>query len=132
MIDAGEFSFVAIAESLSSARACVRGVLQGHNYADKELDVNIVVGEILQNIIRYGFDGGSLQGQFKIRFLLDGSNLQIEITDNAPPSDASHWNNEHRKPEEGGHGLTLVNAIADSVSFDMLEKGNRATLRFAF
>lgn len=131
MIDGGVFSFPAVAESLSAARACVRGVLQGRNYSDKEMDVNIVVGEILQNIIRYGFAGGDAAGQFSMQFWIDGDRLVIEITDNAPPSDSTTWNNAHRKPEEGGHGLVLVEAIAESVTFDMLENGNRATLCFA-
>ena len=131
MHDAGEFSFPAIAESLSAARACVRGVLQGHQRADQELDVNIAVGEILQNIIRYGFDGGNQEGSFKMRFLIADNGLEIIITDNAPPSDSAAWSNSHRKAEEGGHGLTLVHEITQSVAFEMLEDGNRATLRFA-
>ena len=131
MIDAGEFRFVPMAESLSAARACVRGVLNSHGYADKEMDVNIVIGEILQNIIRYGFDGGDVSGEFKMQFYLLDNAFDVIITDNAPPSDSANWNNAHRKPEEGGHGLTLVNAIAQSVNFEMLEAGNRATIRFA-
>ena len=131
MHDAGEFSFPAIAESLSAARACVRGVLQGHQRADKELDVNIAVGEILQNIVRYGFDGGNQAGSFKMHFLIADHGLEITITDDAPPSDSATWSNAHRKAEEGGHGLTLVHELTDSVAFEMLEGGNRATLRFA-
>ena len=131
MIDAGEFSFASVAESLSAARACVRGVLNSHGYADKEMDVNIVIGEILQNIIRYGYDGGDASGEFKMQFYLLDNAFDVIITDNAPPSDSANWNNAHRKPEEGGHGLTLVNAIAQSVNFEMLEAGNRATIRFA-
>ena len=130
MRDVGEFTFPAIAESLSAARNCVRGVLQGQKKADKELDINIVVGEILQNVVRYGFDGGDEAGEFKLHFFVQDDLLEIAITDNAPPSDASQWSNAHRKPEEGGHGLTLVNAIAKEVHFEMLDNGNRAILRF--
>ena len=132
MRDLGAFTFPAIAESLSAARNCVRGVLQGQQKGDKELDINIVVGEILQNVVRYGFDGGDESGQFTLRFFVQDDLLEIEITDNAPPSDSSQWSNAHRKPEDGGHGLTLVNAIAKDVHFEMLEAGNRATLRFTF
>ena len=131
MRDAGEFSFPAIAESLSAARACVRGVLQSHQRAEYELDVNIAVGEILQNIIRYGFDGGNQEGSFKMRFLIAENVLEVTITDDAPPSDSTTWSNVHRKAEDGGHGLTLVTELAESVVFEMIEDGNRATLRFA-
>ena len=132
MKDAGSFSFTAVPESLSAARNCVRGVLISCQRPDKEMDVNIVVGEILQNVIRYGFQGGSESGRFDMQFHVSGSDFQITITDNAPPSDPSKWDNSHRKPEEGGHGLTLVNAIAEEVRFEMLDNGNKATLRFHF
>lgn len=131
MYDAGEFTFPAVAESLSAARNCVRGVLQMHHKSDKEMDVNIVVGEVLQNVIRYGFEGGNEAGSFKLHFLIDGNSLQVSVTDNAKPSDSANWSNSHRKPEEGGHGLALVHAIAEEVHFEMLENGNRAILRFA-
>ena len=109
----------------------MRGVLQSHQRAEHELDVNIAVGEILQNIIRYGFEGGNQEGSFKMRFLITENALEVTITDDAPPSDSTTWSNAHRKAEDGGHGLTLVTEIVDSVMFEMLENGNRATLRFA-
>lgn len=130
MRDVGQFSFAAVSENLSAARNCVRGVLQGHNWTQKEIDINIAVGEILQNIIRYGFAGGNEAGSFKMHFFLSQTALEISITDDAPPSDATTWSNAHRKPEEGGHGLSLVHAIADTVTFKMLENGNQVLLRF--
>lgn len=132
MKDVGHFTFPAIAESLSAARNCVRGIMQGANRSDKELDVNIVVGEVLQNVVRYGFDGGNPDGQFTIGFLVSETDLEIVITDNAPPSDPQTWTNDHRAPEEGGHGLNLVNAITKEARFEMLDDGNRAVLKFHF
>jgi len=132
MRDAGIFSFIAMPESLSAARSCVRGFLQGCHLADKEMDVNIVVGEILQNVIRYGFDGGSETGHFTMQFFIGERHFEIVVTDTAKPSNPDEWSNEHRAPEEGGHGLTLVNAIAEEVLFEMLDNGNRATIKFAF
>ena len=132
MKDAGDFTFPAIAESLSAARNCVRGVLQGANLSERDLDVNIVVGEVLQNVVRYGFDGGNPDGQFTLGFLIGADELEITITDNATPSDPQTWNNEHRAPEEGGHGLNLVNAITKEARFKMLGDGNRAILLFDF
>ena len=132
MKDAGTFTFPAIPESLSAARNCVRGVLQSYKRSDKELDVNIVVGEVLQNVVRYGFDGGDAKGNFTLGFLMDVEKMEIIITDDAPPSNPETWNNEHRAPEDGGHGLNLVTAIAEKVTFEMLENGNRATICFTF
>lgn len=130
MSDAGRFAFPAVAESLSTARSTVRGVLTAHNYPSRELDINIAVGEILQNVVRYGFQGGDPAGEFVMEFTFEADRLRITITDNAPPSDPESWSADHRKPEEGGHGLTLVTAIASQVTFTMLENGNQAELEF--
>ena len=132
MSDVGRFTFSAMPESLSAARSCVRGVLQSINRPEKELDINIAVGEILQNIVRYGFDGGNPNGEFTLAFMATAKGINITVTDTAPPSNPDVWTNEHRKPEEGGHGLALVYAIAASVEFTMLEQGNRADLEFHF
>ena len=132
MSDVGRFTFPAMPESLSAARSYVRGVLQSLNQADRELDVNIAVGEILQNIVRYGFDGGHPDGEFTIQFIKIDAGLKITINDNASPSNPDEWSNAHRKPEEGGHGLALVHAIASSVEFKMLEQGNCVNLEFRF
>lgn len=132
MSDSGRFTFAALPESLSSARSCVRGVLQSFNQGDKELDVNIAVGEILQNIVRYGFKGGDADGEFTMQFTKIDKGLQITITDTAPPSNPDEWSSDHRKPEEGGHGLALVHAVAAHVEFKMLEQGNCVYLEFHF
>ena len=132
MSDAGRFSFAALPESLSAARSCVRGVLQSIQQADRELDVNIAVGEILQNIVRYGFKGGDANGEFTMQFTKIDEGLHITVIDNASPSNPEEWSNAHRKPEEGGHGLALVHAIAASVEFTMLKNGNRVDLEFHF
>ncbi|MGC6529443.1 MAG: ATP-binding protein [Candidatus Puniceispirillaceae bacterium] len=131
MRDLGYFTFPAVAESLSAARNCVRGVLQSQDHANRELDINIVVGEILQNVVRYGFQGGDDKGIFSLHFFMEDSQLEVVVIDNAPPSNPDGWDNAHRKPEEGGHGLTIVHAIAQSVHFEALENGNKAVLSFA-
>ena len=64
------FFFVAMPESLSAARSCVRGVLQGCNRADKEMDVNIVVGEILQNVIDMALTAAVRQANSQCNFSL--------------------------------------------------------------
>ena len=82
--------------------------------------------------MRYGFNGGHANGQFTLDFSRITQGIKITITDTAPPSNPDVWSNEHRKPEEGGHGLALVHAIAAYVEFTMLEQGNRADLEFHF
>ena len=125
-----QFQFSAMPEQLSAARNCIRGFLVANGWADKELDVNIAAGEIMQNIIRYGFAGGHPDGQFSIEMSIDETMLEMVFVDTAPPSDPSGWSAEHRSAEEGGHGLVMVRAIAETVSFEMLADGNKAALSF--
>lgn len=125
-----QFQFSAMPEQLSAARNCIRGFLVANGWADKELDVNIAAGEIMQNIIRYGFDGGQPDGQFSLEMSVDQNQLDIVFVDTAPPSDPATWSAAHRSAEEGGHGLVMVRAIAEQVSFEMLADGNKASLTF--
>lgn len=130
MDQVASFQFTAIPEQLSAARNCIRGFLTAQGWADKELDVNIAAGEIMQNIIRYGFDGGDAAGLFTVEMEMRGAELHLTFTDTAPPSDPKGWTASHRSAEEGGHGLVMVHAIAHSVEFQMLEAGNQAKLTF--
>lgn len=124
------FGFTAIPEQLSAARNCIRGFLQAQGWAAMEMDVNIAAGEIMQNIIRYGFNGGDSDGRFEIEMAVEGSALTLIFRDTAPPSDPRTWNASHRTAEEGGHGLVMVRAVAETVEFEMLETGNQARLVF--
>ena len=124
------FEFTAIAEQLSAARNCIRGFLTAQGWASMEMDVNIAAGEIMQNIIRYGFNGGDSEGRFQIDMTIDGSELALIFRDTAPPSDPESWSATHRTAEEGGHGLVMVRAVAETVEFRMLEAGNEAKLIF--
>ena len=125
-------SFPSSLESISAARNFIRNFLSIHGCLKNEVDVNIAVGEVLQNIIRYGFDGGSLRGTFTVFLRLGRSQILITVTDTAPPSNAKAWSNTHRSPEEGGHGLSLVYALASHVEFTALENGNQVKLEFLF
>ncbi len=124
------FEFSGKAASLGAARNVVRGFLAANGWANRELDVNIAVGEVLQNIVRYGFDANDIAGSFWIGMSFDDDVLVIKIEDNAPPSDPQSWSAAHREAHEGGHGLNLVRNVASNVEFTPLEAGNRAVLRF--
>ena len=124
------FQFSAVPEQLSAARNCIRGFLTAQGWGSQEMDVNIAAGEVMQNIIRYGFSGGDPSGFFTIEMSVDGDELGLSFTDTAPPSDPKTWSAEHRNAEDGGHGLAMVRAVVDSYEFKMLENGNQAKLVF--
>ena len=129
--DEALFPFPAVAASLASARNVVRGYLAAHNLAHMEMDLLIAVGEVMQNIIRYGFAGGDEKGRFAIGIAALDRHILVTLKDDATPSDPASWSSAERKPEEGGHGLALVHQIAESAHFMALEKGNQAQLLFA-
>ena len=129
-----KIQFAALPESLADCRTILRDGLAQMGCAAKELDVNIAVGEVLQNIIRYAFGDGDVDrsgGSFWVLLEPSGDEILVTIEDDAKPSDPTKWSGDHREAHEGGHGLNLINAVATAVEFEPLENGNRATLRFA-
>lgn len=129
--DQPRFEFAGEPASLGAARNVVRGFLSANGWADREIDVNIVVGEVLQNVVRYGFDANECTGSFWLQLNADGDHLRITVEDNAPPSDPETWSAEHREAHEGGHGLNLMYTLTSSLEFTALEDGNRAEMVFA-
>ena len=128
-----EKNFVGLDTSLRDSREFVSHVLATIDWADREIDLQLAIGEVTQNIIRYGFKGGDDNGVMTINFDYNGQELICEILDNAPPVDPKNWmeNAEKRRPDEGGYGLTIISTIADDYQVTALEKGNRARLVFS-
>lgn len=124
------FTYIPQPESLSQVRQDISVLLQQAGWQDRQMDISLAIGEVLQNIIRYGFAGGSNEGHIQIELSLSNDRLSFVITDNAPPSDPSGWVTTHRPPEDGGLGLNLIDALADEVRYTMLSAGNQAELSF--
>ena len=56
-------TFVALPENLRPARRALRRYMAKAGWGGRDLDIVIAVGEVLQNIIRHGFAGGSARGR---------------------------------------------------------------------
>ena len=125
------FKFAGEPASLGAARNVVRGYLSANGWADKEIDVTIVVGEVLQNVVRYGFDANQCTGSFWVQMESNAAELKITVEDDAPPSDPTTWSAEHREAHEGGHGLNLMHSLTSSIEFTALAQGNRVEMVFA-
>ena len=125
-----QFTYIPQPECLSQVREDVNTCLEAAGWEGRQMDVSLALGEVLQNIIRYGFEGGSNEGAICIDFTATTDELTLVITDNAPPSDPDLWVTTHRPPEEGGMGLNLIKALASDVQFSMREDGNQAELKF--
>ena len=129
-MSAKQFTYIPQPECLSQVREDVNACLEDAGWEERQMDVSLALGEVLQNIIRYGFEGGSNDGTIYIDFSASPDELTLVITDNAPPSDPDLWVTTHRPPEDGGMGLNLIKALASEVRFSMREDGNQAELKF--
>jgi len=123
-------SFAAVAENLAPARDFLRQYVGASGWAGSDLDVVIAIGEVLQNIVRHGFAGGSKIGTITMTVELADENLIVTIDDTAPPSIPSEWSSDGRNSYEGGLGLGIIKRIASDVTFQPTPTGNRATLQF--
>ncbi|MGC6485821.1 MAG: ATP-binding SpoIIE family protein phosphatase [Candidatus Puniceispirillales bacterium] len=120
-------------ESLAKSRAFVADGLQSFGWQDRTIDIQLAVGEVMQNIIRHGFNGGNPEGSISMELTLNDGNLVCLITDTAPASRPETWlaNSENRPPEEGGLGMGIIHELTQSFDVEPGEGNNRSRLVFA-
>lgn len=98
----------------------------------KDLDLTSIIfasGEILQNVIRHGFERNDISGQIRIEIFDLDCGLVIDVLDDSVPSDPDQWVAD--KPiEEGGIGLFSLKNAVSSVRFEERAAGNFARLSF--
>ncbi|MGC6454368.1 MAG: ATP-binding protein [Candidatus Puniceispirillaceae bacterium] len=123
-------TFAPLAENLAPARDFLRRYIAASGWGGSDLDVVIAIGEVLQNIVRHGFSGGSKNGVVDMTAALEDGTLSVIIDDNAPSSIPAEWSNSGRESYEGGLGLGIIERIASDVTFQPTSTGNRATLCF--
>lgn len=87
-------------------------------------DVVAVAHELAANAIRHG------AGQGRLRLWADGRSLRCQVSDDGPADqdatrlDAAGWHREH------GHGLWLIDQLADQVGLDRGTAGTTVTVTF--
>jgi len=98
----------------------------------KNIDLTSIIfasGEILQNVIRHGFERNNISGQIQIEMFDVDCGLVIDVLDDSVPSDPDQWVAD--KPiEEGGIGLSSLKNAVSSVRFEERADGNFARLSF--
>ena len=123
-------TFAALPENLRPARSALRRYMAEAGWGGRDLDIVIAVGEVLQNIIRHGFAGGSGRGRITMTLEIRQDALLVDIDDTAPPSLPSSWSAKGREAHEGGLGLNMISSIASEVRFTPTADGNHASLKF--
>ncbi|MCE2518106.1 MAG: ATP-binding protein [Alphaproteobacteria bacterium] len=119
-------SFTGVPSSLEETRVFINKILKEMNWTDREIDLQLAIGEVTQNVVRYGFKGGDPDGVFTLDIEIDDKVLTCAISDNAPPSNPDDWmiKAEARRPDEGGYGLSIIDAIADQYTVTPGDTGN--------
>ncbi len=131
MLTINDHYFRASLSNISAARHLVGDRLRHSNWDHLRMDVTIALGEVLQNIVRHGFNmTPGPEASFWISIRGNLQHLQITVEDNAPPSDPKSWRQNHRCAHEGGHGIRLINGVVERAIYTPLSNGNRVQLWF--
>ena len=122
--DQFELSSASIAEVRHWVRDRCVACIAGHQ---ADLDkIEIALGEVLQNIVRYAYEG---LGLIDVRVCDLGKCVGVTIHDYAPPKPVDQWS---LKPagSEGGFGLNFIAQCSDAHRFRATDEGNRCSLYF--
>lgn len=119
-------------DSLARSRTFVETCLKAFGWQHRSIDVQLAIGEVMQNIIRYGFNGGADEGTITIDLQLAGHDLECVITDTAPASKPEEWLalGQQRQPDEGGHGLNIIRELTQLYDVEGEDGNNRSRLVF--
>jgi serine/threonine-protein kinase RsbW len=126
-------SYAAVADSLSLAREDAllflqkQGVVMGSSVTD----IEIALGELLQNIVRHGFAGGDVDQTFTIELTQVGHLLYLSVKDSAKPlHDIGFLDNEFQPSEHGGMGLGIIKKLVNKYSINAVIDGNLHLLEY--
>ncbi len=127
-----EQSFVGVAASLDHSREFIRLVLSDIGWQDREIDIQLAIGEVMQNTIRHGFEGGTDLGVINITITYYQGQMVCEIADNAARSRPAEWAAiaRRRRLDDGGYGLSIIDALSDDYTVIPDDSGNVSQLTF--
>jgi anti-sigma regulatory factor (Ser/Thr protein kinase) len=104
-------------ESVPAARSCTAAALGAWGLPESVLDdVALLLTELTANAVRHG------RGVVSVELDLDGDRLTVRVCDGA---EAAPLLKHASVEDEGGRGLWLVEAIADSWGWDAATPGGK-------
>jgi anti-sigma regulatory factor (Ser/Thr protein kinase) len=97
-------------------------------------NIKIVMGEVLQNIIRHGYKNNlSEEDFFDIDYQYANDGLVFILRDYAEPCNPEIFLNKEFKPNESGHmGLSIIRKLTNEFTIKPLKDGNETRLSFKF
>jgi serine/threonine-protein kinase RsbW len=125
-------------EQISLVRAALAGVLNHFGVIESDIfSIQLAVSEVINNILEHGYKG-VIGGTVEVRFQIAGTDVQIEVHDNAKPFPIEQIYRLTGEPvpledpnedwPTRGHGIQIVRQIVDSIDLQSDERGNRLTL----
>jgi len=121
-------TFPATVSGLPESRQFIHGTLRSLGLETYETDIQLALGEVMQNIIRHGYGGGDALGSItmKIRFNNETRRVCCWIRDTASPAISANLITpvSCRKPHEGGIGLHLIHALCEKYEITAGKDGN--------
>ena len=95
-------------------------------------DIKIVLGEVLQNIIRHGYKNLLNEEDFiDVEYQKNQDRITFILRDFAEPCKPDSFLNKEFIPNENGHmGLSIIRKLTDEFSIKPLEDGNETKLVF--
>lgn len=89
------------------------------------MDVGIVVGEVLQNIVRHEKRRPNAKEGFAILAIRQADSLYIDILDNAAPlTNTDFLAKEHEAGVHGGMGLGIIHEVVEAYAIEPRANGN--------
>jgi len=124
-------AFQGTPQELDKARRSISEYLQNSLRLGRSqiIDIEIAVGEVIQNIVRYGYCGGNPEKNYQIQIFHEDSHLRFEIKDFAEPIQHLDFLSKKYEPSEGGKmGISIINKIVSNYSIHPQSDGNLHTL----
>ena len=118
------------AEYITLCRLALTGIARLRELSDELLaDLKLALTEAASNSVRHAY-GDKDAGVVDISYQLFSDRLVIEVTDEGEGFDPAEAEGDAAELSEGGLGIAIIRAIADSVEFGVQPGGKGSRLRF--
>jgi serine/threonine-protein kinase RsbW len=118
------------AEYITLCRLALTGIARLRELSDELLaDLKLALTEAASNSVRHAY-GDKDAGVVDISYQLFSDRLVIEVTDEGEGFDPAEAEGSAAELSEGGLGIAIIRAIADSVEFGVQPGGKGSRLRF--
>lgn len=133
------FSINSQLNQISLIRAALSGVLNHLGVVESDIfSLELAVTEIINNTLEHGY-GGAADNPIEVQVKVNGTDVQIELSDSAPPFPEDQLYRIKGSPEPleeasedwamRGHGLQIVRQIVDSIDLRSDQQRNYMTIK---